>query len=170
MADRDQLVNDALEHYEQPLLRYTRRLLGNLDQARDVVQDAFLQLCKGNQLPAADRLSGWLYTVCRNKAFDFLRKEKAMIPLETEAGTQQFTDPAPVPLEHLESRERQSMMLQRIGALPANQREVVQLKFGEGMSYKQISEITGHSVSNVGFLIHTAVSTLRRELTGPRAN
>ncbi len=93
-----------------------------------------------------------------------------MIPLETEAGPDQLTDPAPAPLEHLESRERQTMVLQRIGALPPNQREVVQLKFGEGMSYKQISEITGHSVSNVGFLIHTAVSTLRRELTGPRAN
>ena len=50
-----------------------------------------------------------------------------------------------------------------IDHLPANQQEVVRLKFQNGFSYKEISQITALSVSNVGFLIHTAVARLRTE-------
>ena len=169
MPTRDELINDALTHHEKPLLGYVRRLLGSEERARDVVQEAFLQLCRGNRSPAREKLGAWLYAVCRNKAFDFLRKEKPMLPLESQAAAERLADPAPAPLQAMEARERHGRLLAQISALPVNQREVVHLKFSEGMSYKQISEITGHSVTNVGFLIHTAVSTLRRELNGQEA-
>ena len=54
-------------------------------------------------------------------------------------------------------------MLRLIGCLPASQQEVIRLKFQNGFSYKEISRITEHSVSNVGVLIHTAVQRLRAE-------
>jgi RNA polymerase sigma-70 factor (ECF subfamily) len=50
-------------------------------------------------------------------------------------------------------------------ALPENQREVVRLKFQNGMSYKEIATVTELTVSNVGFLIHTALATLRMRAT-----
>jgi RNA polymerase sigma-70 factor (ECF subfamily) len=50
--------------------------------------------------------------------------------------------------------------------LPPNQREVIRLKFQNGFSYREISRISGHSVSNVGFLIHTGMKTLRQRLVG----
>ena len=52
--------------------------------------------------------------------------------------------------------------------LPRNQQEVVRLKFQNGFSYKEISRITALSVTNVGFLIHTAVSRLRAEFAAQR--
>ena len=72
-TDRREWVLAALDQYEGRLLRYAQRLLGNLDEARDVVQFVFLRLC--NQLPDQidDRLAQWLYTVCRNRALDVLR-------------------------------------------------------------------------------------------------
>ena len=48
--------------------------------------------------------------------------------------------------------------------LPANQQEVIRLKFQHGLSYKQIAEVTQLSVSNVGFLIHAGLKTLRQRL------
>jgi RNA polymerase sigma-70 factor (ECF subfamily) len=48
--------------------------------------------------------------------------------------------------------------------LPKNQREVVYLKFQCDLSYKEISEVTKLSVTNVGFLMHTALKNLRKEL------
>jgi RNA polymerase sigma-70 factor (ECF subfamily) len=45
---------------------------------------------------------------------------------------------------------------------------VIRLKFQHGMSYKQISQITHLTVTNVGFLIHTGLKTLRRQLTDGR--
>ena len=48
--------------------------------------------------------------------------------------------------------------------LPNNQQEVVRLKFQNGMSYKEIAAVTELSVSNVGFLLHTALDTLRTRI------
>ena len=48
--------------------------------------------------------------------------------------------------------------------LDARSRELVQLKFNENLSYKEISERTGLSVSNVGYLLHHAIKTIAAEL------
>jgi RNA polymerase sigma-70 factor (ECF subfamily) len=64
----------------------------------------------------------------------------------------------------MEQAESQAAVLALIGHLPPNQQEVIRLKFQSGFSYKEISRITSLSVSNVGFLIHTAVTRLRREM------
>ena len=51
-----------------------------------------------------------------------------------------------------------------LGTLPAKEREVIHLKFREGMSYREISAVTGHSLSHVGVLIHTGMKRLRGRL------
>ena len=48
--------------------------------------------------------------------------------------------------------------------LPPKQREVIRLKFQHDLSYKDISAVTGNSVTNVGFLLHTAIKRLRKLL------
>ena len=60
--------------------------------------------------------------------------------------------------EHNEMGERLSTQLQ---LLPPNQQEVIRLKFQHGLSYKEISAVTGLSVSNVGYLLHVAIKRLR---------
>jgi RNA polymerase sigma-70 factor (ECF subfamily) len=57
-----------------------------------------------------------------------------------------------------------------LGDLPANQQEAIRLKFQHELSYKQIAEVTQLSVSNVGFLIHTGLKTLRQRLNPERPN
>ena len=63
-----------------------------------------------------------------------------------------------------ERRDTLGRVLQMLDRLPDNQQEVIRLKFQGGLSYKEISTVTGHSVSNVGFLIHRGVKTLRERL------
>jgi len=70
-------------------------------------------------------------------------------------------DRAPDPSEVLERKESADRVRQLLDGLSTNQQEVLRLKFQAGMSYREISEITGLSESNVGFLIHTAVKNLR---------
>ena len=55
-------------------------------------------------------------------------------------------------------------MLQILADLPDNQQEVVRLKFQDNLSYRDIAEVTGLSVSNVGYLLHMAVKRLREQL------
>jgi RNA polymerase sigma factor (sigma-70 family) len=64
----------------------------------------------------------------------------------------------------LDERRTVSQILQVVETLPKNQREVIYLKFQSDLSYKEISEVTRLSVSNVGFLIHTAVRAIRKQM------
>ena len=105
----------------------------------------------------------WLFTVCRHRALDVLRKEGRMKQFE-DGQVERLTTAEPVPAQRLERAETQAAVLRLIDRLPPNQQEVIRLKFQSGFSYKEISRITSLSVTNVGFLIHTAVHRLRREL------
>ena len=51
--------------------------------------------------------------------------------------------------------------------IPPPQEEVIRLKFQEGLTYREISQVTGHSVSNVGYLIHTGLKAIRTVLAVP---
>lgn len=64
----------------------------------------------------------------------------------------------------LNERQTAGEIFRMLDRLPKNQREVVYLKFQCDLSYKEISEITKLSVTNVGFLMHTALKNLRKEL------
>lgn len=156
-------VREAVDRFEGPLTLYASRFLGDPDQARDVVQDAFLRLCAQDRAHVEPHLAEWLFTVCRNRALDVLRKEGRMTRL-SEDHTQVCQSHDPGPSEVIERRESASLVLQLLEKLPTNQREVIRLKFQNGFSYKEISRISGHSVSNVGFLIHTGLKTIRGQL------
>jgi RNA polymerase sigma factor (sigma-70 family) len=170
---RDQSYEAAgfLEHIfaeqQAPLTRYATRLLADPDRAKDVVQDTFVKL----MAQPAEAIDGhaveWLFTVCRNRAMDVLRKENRMKRFE-DGEVERVTAGDPRPGRTLEHAETHAELLRLIDCLPPSQQEVVRLKFQNGFSYKEISRITAHSVGNVGFLIHTAVSRLRTEFAAQR--
>ena len=63
-------IRATLDRFEGPLLRYALRITGELEAARDVVQETFLKLCKEDRAAIEQHLSQWLFTVCRNRALD----------------------------------------------------------------------------------------------------
>ena len=153
-------VRSALSQYEGPLLRYAQRITGDAERARDVVQETFLRLWREDSDVINGRLPQWLYTVCRNYAFDVRRKETRMTtmaePMAAETPARE-----PPPDEAAVTSDTADRVLEWLDLLPANQQEVIRLKFQNGLRYKQIAEVTGLSVTNVGFLIHKGVKTLR---------
>lgn len=156
-------IETIVDEYQGPLCLYAGRLLRDFDRARDVVQDVFLRLCKQEPRPEGRRLKAWLFTVCRNRALDVLRKEKRMTPLKADNGGASATlDRSPD--EALEQQEAESEMLAALGRLPENQKEVIRLRFQQGLSYKEISRVTDLTVTNVGYLIHTGLKRLREAL------
>jgi RNA polymerase sigma factor (sigma-70 family) len=153
-------IREAVARFEGPLHLYASRILGDPETARDVVQDTFLRLCSQESAEVGTHLAEWLFTVCRNRALDVLRKEHRMIQLR-EDQVNRCLSPASSPLDVAERRELAAKVLALLENLPSNQREVLRLKFQNGFSYQEISRISGHSVSNVGYLIHTGIKTLR---------
>lgn len=156
-----ELVESAQADFEGPLTGYAAGLLGgDWDRARDVVQDTFIKLHRQDPEMIRGRLKSWLYTVCRNRSIDVLRKENPMLSSAGEA-FENLNDAAPDPSLAMEQRERHAEVMSFLDRLPENQREVIRLKFQGDLSYKEISDVTGLSVSNVGFLIHTGIKRLR---------
>lgn len=157
---------EILERYERPLLRYVLRLLaprvGARELAEDVVQEAFLRLVReAGRLGEVERLEAWLYRVARNLAVDAARKEVRMERRQRLAASAEIVDPPPSPAER---REVDGIVAEKLFGLPPNQRDVLILKIQEGKSYREISEITGLSTSNVGYLVHHGLKGLAREL------
>jgi RNA polymerase sigma factor (sigma-70 family) len=127
------------------------------------VQDTFLKLCGESPTKLDGYLREWLFTVCRNRARDIMRKDYRMKPLD-ENQLEITSSKESSPADQAETKEDSRRAERLVSALPENQREVVRLKFQSGLSYKEISRVTNLSVSNVGFLIHTAMKTLRAEM------
>ncbi len=152
----------VVRRYELPLTQYAARITGCRERARDAVQDTFLRF--GTLAPGT--LVGdpakWLFTVCRHRALDICRKEHRMTYLDQQTAEGE-PSPEPGPAETLARKEAAGFLLQILAKLPPRQQEVIQLKFQNGLSYLEISEITQLSVSNVGFLIHRGLKAMREQ-------
>lgn len=165
-AGASESLRSVVADYEGPLIRYAARITGDVERARDVVQDTFLRLCEQDQQELNGRLAEWLYTVCRRRALDVRRKEHRMyvtLPEELD----RCAGHAPQ-ANALERDETQAAVLAAIARLPENQQEVLRLKFQAGLSYREVSGVTGLSVSNVGYLLHVALKAVRKDLAGEK--
>jgi RNA polymerase sigma factor (sigma-70 family) len=158
-VSQSEWVREALHQFEGPLVRYAQRITGDLEAARDVVQDTFLRLCREEPASVDGHLSQWLFTVCRNRALDIHRKERRMTTA-TDLDQRNST-PMAGPQDAAALGDSGSKVMRLLDRLPGNQQEVIRLKFQNDLSYREISEITGLSVSNVGFLLHVGIKRLR---------
>lgn len=159
----EQFVEQAMAEYESPLLGYATTILHDLDRARDVVQDTFIRLCQQDIPKVRENLKSWLFTVCRNRALDQLRKDKNLQPID-DIRWQRMAGPEPQPDQQLDQEERVAQIMKFLDRLSANQREVILLKFQQGLSYQEITARTGLTSGNIGFLIHTGLKRLRELL------
>ncbi len=155
------LLDQAITDFEKPLLGYANSLLGDWEMARDVVQEVFVKLHRELKSAAPENLKAWLFTVCRNRSLDILRKNKRMTVTDNEVlqtlGDESQLNPAKLAERH-DAHARALLFLDH---LPENQREVIRLKFQADLSYKEISELTDLSIGNVGYLLHHGLKRLR---------
>ena len=155
----------ALQTHEAALLRYAASLVGET-RAQDVVQDAFLRLCTQPVESVQGHLAAWLFTVCRNRALELRRAERRLSALSTiEEKDEMLESPDSGPGAKLERAENLSRIGAAMAALPKKQREVLRLKVEAGLSYKDIAEVMNLTVSNVGFILHQAITAMRETLT-----
>jgi RNA polymerase sigma factor (sigma-70 family) len=159
-SGRDEWIRQTLDRFEGPLIRYAMKITGDLESARDVVQETFLKLLAVPRRDIESRLAPWLFTVCRNGALDSIRRGQRMKSMESQTIVSQ--DPQAVVLT--ERKETATELMRLVGKLPKNQQEVLRLKFQNGLSYCEIGEVLGLTMTNVGYLIHVALKTLRLQV------
>ena len=153
-------IDDVLNRYEAPLLRFATRLCGCPQRAADLVQDVFCTLCRQQRGKVEDHVAEWLFTALRNRAIDSHRKEQRMtlIAPEQQAETTAGGDD---PTAAVESAETNQALAAALTQLSQRQQEIVQLKFHDGLRYKEIAEVLGISAGTVAKTMHEALARLR---------
>lgn len=164
--DSAKWLKTMVREHEGALLRYVSRYVDRATAA-EIVQESFLRLWKEDMQELQGREKAWLFCVSRNMALDQL-KRKGQLGKDAESFDETSVSDvsaqamsARTPEEDLDRRQQMAALQQALRQLAPKEEEVVRLKFLDGFSYKEISAITGLSVSHVGVLIHQAMKFLR---------
>lgn len=152
--------------FETRTLGYLRGIVG--DDADDVQQEVWLTVFRQlNDLADPGAFRTWLFRTTRNRAIDFLRKRKRerelidetpidSVPTSTEPGTDD--DAADV----VDEAELAAALM----AMPPPQREVVMLRYRDGLTYQEIAQVINRPIGTVRTRLHHAKRRLQESLTG----
>jgi DNA-directed RNA polymerase specialized sigma24 family protein len=148
-----------LEEFEQAyrrhaasILGYARRCVGRADMAEDIASEAFLELLRHREAIDPGRLPAWLYTVVRNRAIDYWRRQKL------ESGTPAPAAEAPPP-----GGEFDWKVLEASG-LNATHRLCLTLRYVHGMDRGEIARMTGLRETQVKGCLRYGLELLRRKM------
>ena len=149
--------------YSRRLLCAAMRFTADWDAAQDVVQDAFIRLSAQwrDAFEPSPQMEAWLSATVRNLAIDHVRRERRLAELHRRAPA---AAPAPGQGGAGEVPDEAVRAAEALAKLDEREREVVVLRVYEEKSYQEISEMTGLTVGNVGFILHAAMKKLARAL------
>ena len=178
MSDDAQLIEAALdghsEAFGQLVLKYQDRLfntvfhvVGHAEDARDIVQEAFVQaFLKLDSFRQHSAFYTWLYRIAFNTAMTSRRKRRPTLAGDRgkENGVMEPADDEDDPAESLERKERCRQVRHAIGQLPEEYRAVVVLREIDGCCYETIAEVLDLPVGTVRSRLHRARLQLRDQL------
>jgi RNA polymerase sigma-70 factor (ECF subfamily) len=160
-AARDEVSSDDLaavyDAYAGGVYRYALALLGSAEEAEDVVQEVFLGLMRRRNRGGIRHLREYVLRATRNQAYIVLRKRK-MRKTECETWIELGED--------LADRERAVDISAALGRVPVEQREIVELRLSEDLSFREIAKVLGIPQNTAASRYRLAVMKLRAMLAG----
>ncbi len=161
--DGERVFAAIITAHESALLRYVARLVNDVHTAQDVVQETFLKLFRkwrADTCPT-ENLRPWLYRVAHNAAIDHLRRESRLRRLHEQEALERS---ASAPADSQDPPERIQIIMGHLRRLDPAEQQVVLLRMQEGLSYREISLVTGRTEGNIGCLLHHAVKKISASL------
>ena len=152
---------ELVTRYQRRLAYYIRRMLGEEADAFDVMQDVWLRVFKRlGSLEAPEAFRVWLYRIAHDVTVDHLRKRSRQPkPLDDEAAVEEVD--AWDEFEALRNAERVHEALEQ---LSPPHREVLTLRFLEGLNLQEIADVVGCGLGTVKSRLHYAKRSLRRQI------
>ena len=145
---------ELVNRHQDSVNTLARTMVRDYQHAEDLAQETFLKAYHFlHDLQEPEKFGGWILTILRHTALDFLRSKREGVSLETlqedgfepEDGTR--IDPM---VAAIETHEDELRVLAALRTLREDYREIIMLKHVERLSYKEIAERTNMSVSGVG--------------------
>lgn len=157
---------EIIERYQGKLFAYLYRLIGNRDEAEDLLQDVFIKAYKNlHSYDVSRKFSSWIYRIAHNEAVNYIKRKslKRFISWEDISSTkdklvsQSTEDGADDAWIRKESIKEVDDAIKR---LPIKYKQVLLLRYFSDKSYEEIGEILGKPVNTVGTLINRAKKNL----------
>jgi RNA polymerase sigma-70 factor, ECF subfamily len=161
---------DLARQNEKALYRHVLRVVGNVDDAEDVVQDAFVSVWRSLASFQGGSFRAWVFRIATNRAIDVIRARRRRGELPLEPGEDEEVEwvepaaPGPGPLELAGQGEAFAAVEQALETIPAEQRAALLLRDVEGFAYDEIARITAVEVGTVKSRIHRARVAVRNRL------
>jgi RNA polymerase sigma-70 factor (ECF subfamily) len=144
------------------LYRVAFAILGNQDDAEDMVQDTYCKLWDNrNKLDAVENPEAYCFIIIKRLCLDFLKKNIHLRLEDIQELSIQDDYRADEELDNKETLEKVKFIIK---TLPEKQREILKLKCFAECSYEEIEKITGESSSNVRVLLSRARNTIKTKL------
>lgn len=165
---------ELVEKYKQPVINIIYRTLRDATEAEDLAQNVFVQVHKSaHRYKVSAKFSTWLFTIARNLCLNEIRR-RSRHPAQSLDET--FDDDESHPIRQVEDArilsapenilqsELQEKISSALARLPENQRTAILLCQQEELSYEEIAEVLGCSLSATKSLIHRAREALKEQL------
>ena len=166
--------NELILRWERPIYALAYRVIGRDEDARDVVQEAFLRAYRS--LPGfkgQSKFSSWLYRIALNLCRDWIRRQRrtpvVQLPEDVELDDL-ATSAGPVEsVEDLVARKELSdKVADAMSLLPEEQRTAIILKEFHGMTFQEIADLQNCPLSTVKTRLYQGLSVVRRHLVDER--
>jgi RNA polymerase sigma-70 factor (ECF subfamily) len=149
-----------VETYQSPVFNLCYRMLGDRCEAEDAAQEAFLRAySRLSSYDPARPFKTWLFSIAAHYCIDRLRKRRVTLlglddePIQYHPALREH---APGPLEMAERGERRDGVQAMLQELPAQDRAAIVMRYWYDLSYEEIAEATGVTVSSVKSRLHRA--------------
>jgi RNA polymerase sigma-70 factor, ECF subfamily len=159
-AGDEEALGELIGRYSPGLRFFLRKIAAQADSADDLLQETWVDVYrKINRLERPESFKAWLYRIARDKAYRELRR----LPGRPASINELQQDP--ITTEEISfSADEAEAVRAALDQLPAEQRDVLVLRFMEEMSYEQIAEVIGCPIGTVRSRIHYAKLSLRAKL------
>ena len=151
LAGDHQAFSRLVEAYQRPVYNLTYRMLGNAQEAEDAAQETFLRaFSRLQQYKPEHKFSTWILSIANNHCIDRLRKRRAtFVSIDDNPVLQNLEDDGPLPERSALRREHSREIQALLNELDPDYRTPLILRHWEELSYDEIAETMGISVSAV---------------------
>ena len=162
--------NQLVVRWERPIYALAYRVIGREEEARDLVQEAFLRAYRSLGGFRGDaKFSSWLYRITLNLCRDWIRRQKRAPFVEAPEGVDVIElagENGPVEsVEDLVARQDLGAVVNRaMAALSEDQRKAIVLKEYQGLTFQEIADLLDCPLSTVKTRLYQGLVVLRREL------
>jgi RNA polymerase sigma-70 factor, ECF subfamily len=159
-------VRELYDAYRDRIWTLILFSLGDVQQAQDVLQTVFFKVFRGlGSFRFESSLFTWIYRIARNECWNNRRRHAAPhVPLEAIRGSRKELDPNPLGNGPETRAERDLVLEQAVMRLPLKMREVIVLKYVEGLSYDEMSRALGCASGTVASRLNRALAELEARL------